>query len=94
MLYEFELESIGLSDQADEVPPSCLVMYEEVLEAGLRFPLSHFVLKVLHLYGILLCALTPNSIRHIIGFLVLCFLTNIQPTLSLFQAFFTVQIHP
>lgn len=61
---------------------------------GLRFPLNPFILEFLGSYGASLCILKPNFIRHIVGFLVVCFLAKVQPTFSLFHALVTTQEHP
>lgn len=65
---DLQLHPPSLSARGDEAPPSHLAMYKEMLKAGLRFPLSPFILKVLHFYGISLRFLTPNSIWYIVGF--------------------------
>lgn len=63
--YEFELELPGLNAQINDPPLGRVGVYEEVSEAGLKFPLSHFILKLLHSYGISLYILSPNSVRYI-----------------------------
>lgn len=68
VLDEFELELPGSNARINDPPPDCLGVYEEALKAGLRFPISSFILELLHFYRIPLCILIPNFVRHIIGF--------------------------
>lgn len=90
---DFELELSDLDIWINN-PPGWLGVYEEAFEAKLRFSLSPFILEFLRSYGVPLCILTPNSIKHIVGFLIVYFLAEVQPTFSLFHAFFTAKKHP
>lgn len=88
---DFKLELLGPGARVDNSSPGRLGVFEEAFETRLRFPISPFILELLMSYGVLLCSLTPNSIRLIIRFLALCLLVEIQPSLSLFRIFFTTQ---
>lgn len=91
---DFELELLEIDAQIDNPPPSILGVYEEAFEVGLRFLVSPFILEFLRSYGIPLCILTPNSIRLLIGFMGICLLAKVQPSLGLFHSFYTTQKHP
>ncbi|GKU93605.1 hypothetical protein SLEP1_g7182 [Rubroshorea leprosula] len=47
-------------------------VYVDHFDAGLRFPLSGLIFDVLAEYELALSQLTPNSIKFIIGFMLLC----------------------
>lgn len=47
VLEDFELELLGLDIWINNPPLDHLGVYEKVLEAGLRFPLSPFILELL-----------------------------------------------
>lgn len=94
ILGDYKIELLGPDMQIDNPPPGRLGVYEEVFEVELKFSLNPFVLELLRVDGISLCALTPNLIRHIIGFLRICFLAKVKPSLPLFCFFFTTQRHP
>lgn len=50
---EFELKMPGLNAQVNNLPPSCLRVYEEALKARLMFFLFPFVLELRHFYRFL-----------------------------------------
>lgn len=91
---DFELEFSGANSQIDNPPLGRLGVYKKALESGLRFPISSIILEFLRTYGVLLCVQTLNFIRLLIGFFVICFLVEIQPSLSLFCSFYTTQKYP
>lgn len=91
VLKDFELEPPSLDARIDNPLLSQLGIYEEAFEVGLRFSLHQFIPEFLRSCRDLLCILTPKFVRHIVGFLVVYFLAEIQPTFSLFLAFFTTQ---
>lgn len=74
---DYEIELPEPDARIDDPPPGRLGVYEDSFEVELRFPLHPSVLELLRAFGIPLSVLIPNSIRHIIGFLGLCFLAEI-----------------
>lgn len=74
--------------------PCRLGVYKEAFEAGLIFSLPSFLLELLRFYGISLCTLTPNSLRVVLGFLIICFLAKVRPSLPSFHAFYTIERYP
>lgn len=87
--WDFELELHGPDAHIDYPPPGRVRVYEEAFEVGLKFPILPFIFELLKSYEIPLYVLTPNSIRYIVGFLGICFMAEIQSSLSLFYSFFT-----
>lgn len=77
-------------EQVNSVQNGEICVFEEYLKAGLRFPIHPFIEEVFEAFGLLPCRLTPNSFRHLIGFLVVCREKKIQPSLNLFRAAFSV----
>ena len=45
-------------------------------------------------YNVVPAQLTPNSIRVVLAFAVLCFLHEVRPRISLFRAFFVLRRNP
>lgn len=90
---EFDLELPNLDVQVNNPPPGWLGVYKEAFEIGLRFLIPSFLLNLLTFYSISLCTLTPNSLRIVLGFLIICF-PVIWPSLSLFHALYTIKRHP
>ena len=72
----------------------CVGVYEEAMMADLRFSLHPFVVKLLDRYVLSLAQIVPNSWRYIVGFLSLYSLHGRRPTISLFQACFSLKKHP
>ena len=91
---EYELELPGPTDWASAPPPGCFCLYQEAFRAGLQLPLSSFVVALFRFLNISLVSVVPNSFRFLIGFLSLCSLTKVWPTLSLFRNFYTFKRHP
>lgn len=56
----------------------------------MRFPLPELLLGLLRHYHLGLSQLNPNSIRMIIGFLFMCNLHSIEPSVNLFRRFFAL----
>ena len=49
---------------------------------------------MLRFYNVVPTQLTPNSIRMVLAFAVLCFLYEVRPRVSLFRAFFVLRRNP
>ena len=91
---EYELELPGPFDRASAPPPGRFCLYQEAFRAGLRLPLPSFVVALFHFLNISLVSIMPNSFRFLIGFLFLCSLVEVRPTISLFRCFYTFKCHP
>ena len=91
---EYELELPGPTGQASAPPPGCFCLYQEAFRAGLRLLLPPFVIILFHFLNISLVSVASNSFRFLIGFLFLCHLAEVRPTLPLFRNFYTFKRHP
>ena len=91
---EYDLEFSGPSDRASTPPLGRFYLYQEAFRAGLRLPLSPFIVAFFRFLDISLASVVPNSFRFLIGFLSLCHVVEVQPSLSLFRYFYTFKRHP
>ena len=91
---EYEVSVPGLEDRVVNPPDGRLAVYQDALWGGLRFPIPEFVLSLLRFYNVVPAQLTPNSIRMVLAFAVLCFLYEVRPHVSLFWAFFMLRRNP
>ena len=91
---EYDLELPSPSDRASTPPSGRFCLYQEAFRAGLRLPLPSFVVALFHFLDISLTSVAPNSFRFLIGFLSLCHVVEVQPSLSLFRHFYTFKCHP
>ena len=91
---EYELELFGPTDRTSALPPGCFCLYQEAFRVGLRLSLPPFVVTLFHFLNISLVSVASNSFRFLIGFLSLCRLAEVWPTLSLFRNFYTFKRHP
>ena len=66
-------------------------IYVDHLMAELKLLLHPLFIKVFEAYDIVPGQLTPNSIRTIYAFVVMCHIAKVEPTLSLFQTFFILK---
>lgn len=69
-------------------------MYTHALKLGLRFLLSSILVQILQYYGIGLNYITPNVLRSVNSFNILCFLMCILPTAKLFNFYYTKSTRP
>lgn len=83
----------GDTDRANHSSPGRITVYEDFLQSGLRFPLPTLLLDLLKHYQLSLSQLIPNSIRMLIGFLILCRIHTITPSVNLFRRFFTLRVN-
>lgn len=60
-------------------------MYQHMMEFGLCFPLDPFIMCLLSAYNICLDQLCAKSIRHIIGYLLVCHFKSWSPSLRSFH---------
>ena len=84
---EYDLELPGPSDRASAPPPGRFCLYQEAFRAGLWLPLPVFVAAFFRFLDISLTSVAPNFFRFLIGFLSLCHIAEVQPSLSLFRHF-------
>lgn len=91
---EYELELPGPNGRACFPPPGRFCLYLDDFHAGLRLPLPSFVFDLFNFFNISLASVVPNSFRFVIGFLSLCLLAEVVPTISLFRSFYTLKRHP
>ncbi|GKV49754.1 hypothetical protein SLEP1_g56487 [Rubroshorea leprosula] len=69
-------------------------IYANHFDAGLRFPLPGLVFDLLTEYELALTQLTPNSIRFIIGFMLLCTRLEVPAKAIVFRSLFQCQLCP
>ena len=81
---EFGLTLASTNDRIYFSPMGSVGVYEEAMKASLRFLLHPFIKKVLGRFCLCLAQIAPNSWRYIVGFVCLCGLIGIQPTIGLF----------
>ena len=91
---EFGLTLASTNDRICFPPASSVRVYEEAMKAGLRFPLHPFIKRVLGRFSLCLAQIVPNSWCYIVGFVCLCGLIDIQPTMGLFRSYFVLKRHP
>ena len=82
-----------LPEERVSSPPSSstLVFYEDQLRAGLCFSLYRIFCDILRIFKIIPSRLSPNSVRFIIAFIVLCHGHGIMPRASSFINFFVLR---
>lgn len=86
---EYDLELPSPTDRASSPPAGRFCLYWEALRAGLRLPLPPFVVALFRFLHISLASVAPNSFRFLVGFLCLCELAEVRPTISLFRSCYT-----
>ncbi|GKV50208.1 hypothetical protein SLEP1_g56920 [Rubroshorea leprosula] len=69
-------------------------VYVDHFDAGLRFPLPGLVFDLLADYELALTQLTPNSIRFIIGFMLLCARLEVPAKAIVFRSLFQCRLCP
>ncbi|GKV02929.1 hypothetical protein SLEP1_g15303 [Rubroshorea leprosula] len=69
-------------------------VYVDHFDAGLRFPLPGLVFDLLTDYELALTQLTPNSIRFIIGFMLLCARLEVPAKAIVFRSLFQCRLCP
>ncbi|GKV14868.1 hypothetical protein SLEP1_g25675 [Rubroshorea leprosula] len=69
-------------------------VYVDHFEAGLRFPLPGLIFDLLAEYKLALTQLTPNSIRFIIGFMLLCARLEVPAKAIVFRSLFQCRLCP
>ncbi|GKU88707.1 hypothetical protein SLEP1_g2940 [Rubroshorea leprosula] len=69
-------------------------VYVDYFEAGLRFPLPGLIFDLLADYELALTQLMPNSIRFIIGFMLLCERLEVPAKAIMFRSLFQCRLCP
>ncbi|GKV51565.1 hypothetical protein SLEP1_g58207 [Rubroshorea leprosula] len=67
-------------------------VYVDHFDAGLRFPLSRLIFDILSEYELELTQLTPNSIKFIVGFMLLCARLEIPAKAIVFRSLFLCRL--
>lgn len=78
-------------DRVVSSQPGRVALYSAFFKAGLRLPLHPFIVNLLDRYRLVPAQLVPNSIRTVVGFIVLCHFNGIEASLFLFRAFYTLR---
>ena len=81
---EYSLYTIDKKAHEPYTDESRLVIYQDQLEGGLRFPLDHFVKLFLNRYNIAPEQLYPNSYRIMTGYVELMYREGREPDLTFF----------
>ncbi|GKV25971.1 hypothetical protein SLEP1_g35341 [Rubroshorea leprosula] len=71
-----------------------ILVYVDHRDAGLRFPLPGLIFDLLADYELALAQLTPNSIRFIIGFMLLCAKLEVPAKVIVFRSLFQCRLCP
>lgn len=75
-------------------PAGCVSVYHHSMQMGLRFPLHPFIKDLLNGYQLTLTNLLPNSWLTINGFVAVCDLLGVAPSLRLWRNVFTLMLGP
>ncbi|MQM18717.1 hypothetical protein Taro_051711, partial [Colocasia esculenta] len=74
--------------------PGCFVLSLDLLEAGLRLPMSEIAKELLRSWKVAPIQLTPNSWRMIFVFCVICRKKKIEATADIFRNHFSLACSP
>ncbi|GKV33433.1 hypothetical protein SLEP1_g41950 [Rubroshorea leprosula] len=89
------LRTGGQNERACTVSPTGWIpVYVDHFDAGLQFPLPGLVFDLLADYELALTQLTPNSIRFIIGFMLLCERLEVPAKAIVFRSLFQCRLCP
>lgn len=80
-------------DRVTSDSPDRVALYEVFFSYGLRLPFHPFILNLLDWYRLVPAQLTPNSIRIVCCFVVLCYLLGSEARISFFRVFYTLCRH-
>ncbi|GKV42975.1 hypothetical protein SLEP1_g50324 [Rubroshorea leprosula] len=75
-------------------PTGWIPVYVDHFDAGLQFPLPGLVFDLLAEYELALTQLTPNSIRFIMGFMLLCARLEVPTKAIVFRSLFQCRLCP
>ncbi|GKV53246.1 hypothetical protein SLEP1_g59781 [Rubroshorea leprosula] len=89
------LRTGGQNERACTMSPTGWIpVYTDHFDAGLRFPLPGLIFDLLAKYELALTQLTPNSIRFIIGFMLLCARLEVPAKAIVFRSLFQCRLCP
>ena len=94
ILSEFGLSLASTDDRIYVPPAGSIRVYEEAMKAGLHFFLHPFVKSIMERFSLSLAQVASNSWHYIVGFVCLCRMINIWPTMGLFRSCFILKRHP
>lgn len=89
-----EVMSPDPGDRTCNWHPERLFVYKGAIEAGLRFPLHHFVVRLLAELGVHPCQLYPNSWSFIFIFVARCLKEGLVLSVPVFLSIFNVKNSP
>lgn len=87
---EFEIIMPDPRSRMHQPPPGCLAFNVNMLEAGLRFPLEASVENILCKIDLCPAQLVPNSIRHILSFVIVTKYFDIEPSFANFWKLYSI----
>lgn len=90
----YHVHAFRIEDRVTSNPLNHVVVYEEFLLVGLRFPLHPFVMKFFDFYQVIPSQLALNSFQIFCSIIILCHLFGIRLRISLFQALFMIKRLP
>lgn len=90
---DYKIRALKQGDRAHMSSPDMLAIYFDQLEAGLRVPTFLFVRGSPMYWATQITQLTPNAIRVLIEFELICNLLGINPSVNLFRYFYTINKH-
>lgn len=73
--------------------PGMLAIYTNQLEVGLRIPTSTFFRISVRYWATRVTQQTPNAIRVLVSFELICYLLDIHTSINLFRCFYTIKKH-
>lgn len=91
---EFRMIVLDPEDRVVSPTPGCVAFYKDTFEAGLRFPLHHFITNILDFYTVTLTQFTPNGFRIIVSFMPIYDICKVEPRLVSFRAIFMLKAYP
>ena len=94
ILGEFGLTLASRNDRIHVPPVGSVGVYEEAIKAGLHFLVDPFVKRVMGRFSLSLAQVVPISWHYIVGFMCLCMMIGVQPTMGLFWSCFVLKRHP
>jgi hypothetical protein len=71
-----------------------ICVFDSMLKAGVQFPLHDLYVDYLLHHGIAPSQLTPNAWRYLVGFVKLCNVVGVPPTVAVFQHYFSFKMCP
>lgn len=88
---EYKLRVATESNPAHTPPPGYMVVYDQQLPRGIKFPLHNLVKDILNFWKLALGQITPNGYRLIMGFLIMCQCAGVIPSVNLLRYFYIIK---